>query len=123
MSANKLDQAQELQDRTKQFAIRVIRMFKALPKTEEARILGRQLLRSATPVAANYRAACRGRSKAEFTAKLGVAVEEMDETLFWLELFTDSGILPGERTESIMDEAKELLAILAASRQTARKKR
>ena len=82
---NSLEKAKDLQARTKSFALRIIWMFRSLPKTEEARIRGRQLLRSGTSVAANYRAVCRARSKPEFTAKLGVVVEEADETVFWLE--------------------------------------
>ena len=119
---NSLAKARELQARTKSFALRVIRMFRSLPKTEESRILGKQVLRSGTSVAANYRAVCRARSKAEFTAKLGVVVEEADETVFWLELLVESGIVPEEKIHSLMSEADELLAIFAASRHTARKK-
>jgi len=118
---NSLEKAKELQARTKSFALRIIRMFRSLPKTEEARILGRQVLRSGTSVAANYHAVCRARSKAEFTAKLGVVVEEADETVFWLELLVESGIVPEERVRSLINEANELLAIFAASRHTARK--
>ncbi len=76
---------EELRERTKRFAIAVVRLFRSLPRTDEARVIGRQLLRSATSVAANYRAVCRARSKAEFIAKVGVVVEEADETVFWLE--------------------------------------
>ena len=119
---NSLEKAKDLQARTKTFALRIIRMFRSLPKTEEARILGRQLLRSGTSVAANYRAVCRARSKPEFTAKLGVVVEEADETVFWLELLVESGVVSEERLRGLMKEANELLAIFAASRQTARKK-
>jgi four helix bundle protein len=97
-------------------------MFRSLPKTAEAAIIGKQVLRSGTSVAANYRAACRARSKAEFTAKLGVVVEEADETVFWMELLVESGIVSKEKIQSLMSEANELLAIFAASRQTARKK-
>ena len=118
---NALEKAKELQARTKSFALRLIRMFRSLPKTEEARILGRQMLRSGTSVAANYHAVCRARSKAEFTAKLGVVVEEADETVFWLELLVESGIVPEEKIHSLMNEANELLAIFAASRHTARR--
>ena len=118
---NSLEKAKELQARTKSFALRIIRMFRSLPKTEEARILGRQVLRSGTSVAANYRAVCRARSKAEFTAKLGVVVEEADETIFWLELLVKSEIVPEEKIHSLMNEANELLAIFAASRHTARR--
>ena len=119
---NSLEKARELQARTKSFALRIIRMFRSLPKTEEARILGKQVLRSSTSVAANYRAVCRARSKAEFTAKLGVVVEEADETVFWLELLVESGIVPKEKIHSLINEANELVAIFAASRHTARKK-
>ena len=83
---NKLEAARKLQDRTKQFAIQIIRTFSSLPKTEPARIIGRQFLRSGTAVAANYRAACRARSLADFISKLGIVLEETDETLFWLDL-------------------------------------
>ena len=89
-SLNKLHRADHLKKRTKQFAIRLVRLFKSLPKTEEAKILGRQLLRSGTSVAANYRAVCRARSKAEFIAKVGTVVEEADETVFWLELLIET---------------------------------
>ena len=118
---NSLVRAKELQGRMKSFALRIIRMFRSLPKTEEARILGRQVLRSGTSVAANYRAACRARSKAEFVAKLGVVVEEADETIFWLELLVESGIVAREKLADLLEEADELLAIVAASRRTARK--
>ena len=119
---NSLEKAKELQARTKTFALRIIRMFRRLPKTEEAKIMGRQVLRSGTSVAANYRAVCRARSKAEFAAKLGVVVEEADETVFWLELLVESGIVSEERARGLIDEAKELLAIFVVSRRTARKK-
>jgi len=122
MGDNSLEKAKELQARTKTFALRIIRMFRRLPKTEEAKIMGRQVLRSGTSVAANYRAVCRARSKAEFAAKPGVVVEEADETVFWLELLVESGIVPEERARGLIDEAKELLAIFVVSRRTARKK-
>jgi four helix bundle protein len=75
-------QAEQLRERTKQFAIRVVRLFRSLPKTDEAKVIGKQVLRSGTSVAANYRAVCRARSKAEFVARIGVVVEEADETVF-----------------------------------------
>jgi four helix bundle protein len=86
-------QSEELRERTKKFAIRIVRLFRSLQKSAEGRILGRQLLRSGTSVAANYRACCRARSRAEFIAKIGVVVEEADETVFWLELLIDTGVL------------------------------
>ena len=113
-------QAEELKKRTKQFAVRIVRLYRALPRRDEARVIGRQVLRSGTSVAANYRAVCRARSKAEFVAKIGVVVEEIDETVFWLELLVETGIVPRSRMESLQREATELLAIFAASQHTAR---
>jgi four helix bundle protein len=109
-----------LKDRTKQFAIRIVKLFRALPKTEEARIIGKQILRSGTSVAANYRAVCRARSNAEFIAKIGVVVEEADETVFWLELLTETEIININKLKNLMNEANELLAIFAASQITAK---
>jgi four helix bundle protein len=113
-------QAEELKERSKEFAIRIVRLFQALPSTDEARIPGKQLLRSGTSVAANYRAVCRSRSKAEFIAKLGVVVEEIDETLFWLDLLIETGVVRRGRMEGLLAEASQLLAIFAASQHTAR---
>ena len=115
-----ITQASILRDRTKQFAIRIVKLFRSLPKTEEARVIGRQVLRSGTSVAANYRAVCRSRSKAEFIAKVGVVVEEADETVFWLELLGETGIVPQKRLVGLLLEANELLAIFAASQRTAK---
>jgi len=112
--------SQELQQRTKQFALRIIRVFKALPRNEEARTIGKQVLRSGTSVAANYRAVCRARSKAEFIARLGIVVEEIDETVLWLELLSESGILSHERLRDLQVEANELLAIFVTSQMTAK---
>ena len=89
-----MKQFEELQERTRRFALRVIKLYRSLPKTDEARILGKQVLRSGTSIGANYRAACRARSRAEFVAKLGIVLEEADETAFWLELMRDAGIFP-----------------------------
>ncbi len=114
------NQAAILQQRTKQFALRVITLFRALPKTDEARVIGKQLLRSATSVAANYRSVCRARSRADFVSKMSVVVEEPDETVFWLELLSDSCTIPAERLQNLRQEASELLAIFAASQHTAR---
>ncbi len=111
-----ITQASILQSRTKQFAIRIVKLFRSLPKSDEGRIVGRQVLRSGTSVAANYRAVCRARSKAEFVAKIGVVVEEADETVFWLELLGETGIVEQKRLEELLPEANELLAIFAASR-------
>jgi four helix bundle protein len=108
-----------LKKRSKEFALRTIRLFQALPKSAEAQIMGKQALRSATSVAANYRAACRARSGAEFVAKIGVALEEADETQFWLELLEESGIVAGTRLVSLKQEAGELTAILTSIRKSA----
>ena len=98
----------------------MVSLFRALPKDEASRTLGKQVLRSGTSVAANYRAACRARSKAEFIAKLGIAVEEADETVFWLELLGEAGIFPTDRLHPLLEESNELLKILSASRRTAK---
>ena len=110
----------DLAKRTKEFALAVIKLSGGLPKTSEARVLGRQIVRSGTSVAANYRAVCRARSRAEFIAKLGTVVEEADETVFWLELLTESGIVSGVGANALLREAKELLAVFSASRRTAK---
>ena len=114
---------EELKGRTKQFAIRIVRMSGALPKTYETRVLGTQVLRSGTSLAANYRAACRARSRAEFIAKLGTVVEEADETVFWLELLGETEIADLSQIKDLLQEASELLAIFSASRRTAKAKR
>jgi len=113
-------QPQQLRDRTKAFALRVIRLYRSLPYTTDTQVLGNQLLRCGTSVAANYRAVCRARSKAEFVAKMGVVVEEADEAILWLELMTESGIVSSVKTELLLREANELTAIFAASQRTAR---
>ncbi|MGC9994456.1 MAG: four helix bundle protein [Terriglobia bacterium] len=111
---------EDLRRRTKAFALRVIKLFRALPKTEEARVLGRQVLRSGTAVAANYRSACRARSRADFISKIGITVEEADETGFWLELIVDAGIIKKSKLESLMVVADELVRIFQSTRTTAR---
>lgn len=111
---------EQLRHRAKQFAIRIVRLFRSLPKTAEARIIGKQLLRAGTSVAANYRAVGRARSKAEFVAKMGVVVEEADETVFWLELLVDTGIVSEAQMKELLTEGNELLAIFAASHGTAK---
>jgi len=110
----------QLRDRTKAFALRVIRMSDGLPKTRSGNVIGNQILRSASGMAANYRAAGRSRSKAEFVAKIGVVIEEADETVFWLEMLRDSGIVKPTKLDSMLDEANQLLAIFTASRRTAK---
>ena len=112
----------ELKRRTKRFALAIIRLVGALPRNEAARIIGGQMLRSGTSVGANYRAACRARSRAEFASKLAVAEEEADETLYWLELLAESGLMEAERLRELIKEADELMAIFTASRKTAGRK-
>ena len=109
----------DLKARTKQFAIRVMKLVDSLPRTIQGRAVANQIIRSATSVAANYRAACRARSRAEFIAKIGVVEEEADETAFWLELIIDSALLTETRTRPLLREAGELVAIMAASRKSA----
>jgi len=114
---------EDLRERTKRFALRIIRLFRALPRGGDAQVVGKQLLRSGTSVAANYRAACRARSRPEFAARVGIVMEEADETVFWLELITESGMLPKSRLEPLLQESRELAAIFTASFGTARRKR
>jgi len=114
------NKAEELKKRTRDFAVRVVQLFRALPNCSEARVVGQQLLRSGTSVAANYRAACKARSPADFISKLGIVEEEADETVFWLEFLVETGLMRRERMLSLTDEAKQLTAIFAASRRTAK---
>ncbi|MDQ6625129.1 MAG: four helix bundle protein [Verrucomicrobiota bacterium] len=102
---------EDLRDRTMDFAVRVIRMFTHLPKTTEAQVLGKQVLRSGTSVGANYREAYRGRSKAEFIAKCGDCLREIEETAYWLELLVAAAIVPEAKLQSMRDECDELTAI------------
>ena len=114
---------QALRDRSKEFAVRIVKLFRALPARQDAFVIGKQLLRSGTSVAANYRAACRARSKSEFCSKLGIVTEEADETIFWLELLSDTEIMPASRLVGLTKEANELLAIFRASKKTAERHR
>jgi four helix bundle protein len=109
----------ELKLRTKKFALRIIKLTGAIPKATAGRAIAAQIVRSGTSVAANYRASCRARSQAEFIAKIGTVEEEADETALWLELLTESGIMPGKKLSALLAEANELTAIMAASRKTA----
>ncbi len=115
-----IERHQELRNRTKQFALRIVRLSDALPNTRVGNVIGNQVLRSGTAVAANYRAVGRARSKAEFIAKMGIVVEEADETAFWLELLSDSRVIRPAKLTSLQKEANELLSIFSASRRTAR---
>lgn len=113
----------DLRQRTFDFAMRIIRLAEALPKTDVGRTIGRQLLRSGTAVGANYRAAKRARSTAEFIAKLGIVEEECDETIYWMELLIALGTLKKTRIDDLVTEANELLAMIIASIKTARRNR
>ena len=107
-----------MKQRTKAFALRVIKLVDKLPNKLSARRIGDRLLRAGTSVAANYRAACRARSKADFNSKLGIVEEEADESAFWIELLSDAGIMWARRLANLLDEANQLTAIMVASRKT-----
>lgn len=104
----------DLRDRTKAFALRVIRLYSSLAKSTVAQVIGKQLLRSGTSVGANYREAYRARSTAEFVAKCGVSLQELDETSYWLELLVEAEIVPNEKLTSLLDETNQLLAIFTS---------
>jgi four helix bundle protein len=112
----------DLRVRTKDFALRIVKMFVALPKTEEARVLGKQVLRSGTSIGANYREAHRSRSKVEFVAKIGDCLKEADETSYWLELLIESGIVPAAKLTVLQDECQQLLAILTTISKNTKKR-
>jgi four helix bundle protein len=111
---------EELRIRTKNFAVRVVRLYNSLPYRGAAQVLGKQLLRCGTSVAANYRASCRARSRAEWIAKIGIVVEEADESVFWLEMLLDCEIVPEAKLVELLNEAHELSALFTASQRTAR---
>ena len=110
----------EMMQRTQTFALRVIRLVEALPAGATASVLGRQLLRCGTSVGANYRAACRGKSKADFVNKLKIVEEECDESVYWMELIVAAELLPAARVDSLKSEAGEILAITVAALRTSR---
>ena len=114
---------EEMKMRTKNFALRILNLAEKLPRGVKGWILADQIGRAGTSVAANYRAACKGRSKAEFIAKLGVAEEEADEVQFWLEMITEDGLVPAHRLSELQQEARELTAIIAASRKSASRRK
>ena len=112
---------EDLKTRTKGFALRVIRLYGALPKRTEAQVIGRQLLRSATSVGAHFREATRGRSDAEFISKIEGGLQELDETDYWFGLLVKSGIVDTQRMQPLVDECDELIAMFTASAKTAKK--
>jgi four helix bundle protein len=112
---------EELKKRTKHFGLRAIRLAATLPNDRVGDSIGRQLIRSATSVGANYRSACRGRSRADFIAKLAIAIEEADEAQYWLEILVEAGIVPENRLADLLKEAGEIVAMLSAASITAKK--
>ena len=113
--------AESMKERTKRFALAAIRLCRGLPRSTEASIISRQLMRSATSVGANYRSVCRAQSGPDFVSKLGIVLEEADESLFWIELLVDSGLASMEKTRVLRAEAGELVAIFVASLCTAKR--
>jgi four helix bundle protein len=119
----KIDFAEVMRNRTKKFVVDNIKFYRTLPKTEEAKIIGRQLLRSSSSVGANYRAACRARSKAEFHSKLSTVVEEADESVFWMEILVEAEVVKSSELNYLSDEANQILKIASASRKTVSSKK
>lgn len=113
----------DLRMRTKQFALRVIRLYEALPKTTTAQVIGKQVLRSATSVGANYREAYRGRSRAEFIAKVGDSLREIEETAYWFELLVEGNVVDSGKLDALRNEADELIAIFVSIAKKARANR
>src|SRR5437870_292655 len=111
---------QEFKDRTKRAGLRIIRVLETLPNTRTAEVIGRQLLRSGTSIGANYRAACRGKSRADVIAKLGIVEEETDESIYWLELLIEAGIIQPSRLNRLLCELNQIVAMIVASRKTLR---
>jgi len=111
----------ELKKRTKSLALRIIKLVNALPKNNICQVIGNQLLRSGTSTAANYRAVCRSRSRADFNSKIGIVIEEADESAFWLEIIIESQLLKKELVISLLNETNEIVAIMVASRKTSTK--
>ncbi len=110
----------EMKRRTRVFALRIIHLVESLPPSKTADVIGRQLLRCGTSVGANYRASCRARSAADFISKMGIVEEEADESIYWVELLVESGLVKRGRVEGLLEEADELVAIVVSSIRTAR---
>lgn len=113
----------DLKLRTKKYAIGIVKLINALPKNTAGYTIGKQLIRSGTSVAANYRATCRARSQAEFISKIGIVIEEADESAFWLELIIETNLMKKELIEPLLNETNEIVAIMVASSNTASKNR
>ncbi len=118
-----LHRGRQLQDRTKTFAVRIVKAFARLPKDEATRIIGRQFLRPRTSLAANYRASCRSRSVADFISKISVVTEEAEETLFWFELLIEAGLIKSKLVQPLRSECEELSKMFSASLATAKRNR
>jgi len=114
---------EDFKNRTKAFALRVIRLTEALPKNQTANVIGKQLLRCGTSVGANYRAACRARSTPEFIAKMGIVEEECDESMYWMELIVEAGLMEEKLLIDLKNEANEILSMVIASIKTARSRK
>jgi len=114
----KADFVAKFRDRTKKFVVDNIKLYRSLPKTEEARIVGKQLLRSSSSVGANYRAACRARSQAEFSSKISIVIEEADESVFWMEVMIDADILTQPQVNNLIIEGNEILKVVSSARKT-----
>ncbi|MBM2804844.1 MAG: hypothetical protein HW419_2737 [Deltaproteobacteria bacterium] len=110
-------------DRTKKLALQIIELVEELPNRRTADVIGRQLLRSGTSVGANYRSACRGKSTADVLSKLAIVEEEADESVYWMELLVEAGIIPETRVSALMRETNEILAMIVASIKTLRKRK
>lgn len=115
--------ANEMKKRTKAFGLRVIKLTESLPNKRTANIIGNQLLRCGTSVGANYRAACRARSNADFIAKMGIVEEESDESIYWIEMLVEAGIIKQKLVDNLLDEANQILAIIVSAINTARGRR
>jgi four helix bundle protein len=119
-TGNRKVQKQDFQKRTMEFGLRVVHLVETLPKTQTAQVLGRQLLRSGTSVGANYRSAVRGKSRADFIAKMGIVEEECDEAIYWMEMLIEAGLVRRESLRDLVDEANQIVAITVSSIKTAR---
>jgi four helix bundle protein len=119
---NQAKPPRDLRQRTREFSLRIIRMVQAMPRNRVAGVIGDQVLRCGTSVGANYRAACRARSQAEFISKMHIVLEEADESQYWMDLLVASHVMPEAKLQNLMKEAEELVAIAVASINTARRK-
>lgn len=113
----------DLKARTKQFALRIIKLFRSLPKSPDAQVIGKQILRSGTSVGAQYREACRSRSSSEFISKMSSSLQELDETAYWLELLVEGGFVKAEKLAELQDETEQLIAIFVSSIRTTKSKK